>query len=121
MKEQNREIQREELRALLESWRAGTLDEREVHAHAETLLETAGEIPQYPDSDRRSIAAEVLLQLDILNHQLITTEDIPAIEAFLKTPPGQELRGWAEWRSYWKQLDLESRRQKLVSNPYYCT
>lgn len=118
---QDREISREELRALLESWQVGTLDEREVHEHAEAVLEAVREIPHYPESDPRSIASEVLLQLDVLNHQLITTEDIPAIEAFLKTPPGQELRAWAEWRDYWKHLDLQGRRQKLENNPYYCT
>lgn len=119
--EKKQEIERGELRTLLERWRAGTVNEREVHNQAETLMDKLGELPHYPESDPRSIAAEVLLQLEILNHQLITKDDIPAIEAFLDTTLGQEPQGWAQWRSYWKQLDLESRRQELKSNPYYCT
>ena len=119
--EQKREIERGELQALVESWQGGALSEREVHERAETMLDEVGELPHYPESDPRSIAAEVLLQLDVLNHQLITKEDIPAIKAFLETRPGQESSAWAEWRSYWMQLDLESRRQELESNPYYCT
>lgn len=119
--ERKQEIERGELQALLDSWQASTVGEREVHERAETLLEEVGELPHYPESDPRSIAQEVLLQLDMLNHQLITTEDIPAIKAFLETPSGQELQGWAAWKRYWKQLDIDARRQELTSNPYYCT
>jgi hypothetical protein len=59
--------------------------------------------------------------LDALNHQLITPKDIPAIEGFLRTPPGNETQAWAVWRDYWNNLDLESRRQELQNKPYYST
>lgn len=115
-----KEIERHELLTLLELWETGAIDEREVHEKAESLSDQLGEWPTYRDDDPRSISMEVLLHLDALNHQLITTDDIPAIQAFLHTEPGDELKGWRAWRKYWRQIDFESRRRALKSNPYYC-
>jgi hypothetical protein len=119
--EEKKEIQRSELLDLLEQWRTGIIDERKVHEQAEALMEELAEQSEYPENDPKSIPMEVLLHLDILNHQLITPEDIPAMQAFLQTPFGQESPGWATWRSYWDSLDFERRKQELSSNPYYST
>jgi len=48
-----------------------------VHEEAEALTERLGEWPNYEETDPRSIAMEVLSQLEVLNYQLITSEDIP--------------------------------------------
>lgn len=119
--EKTNEIERSDLLTLLEQWQTGAIDAREVHEHAEALMEELEEHPRYPEHDPKSIPMEVLLHLDILNHQLITPEDIPVIQAFLHTPLGKESQGWSVWRNYWDNLDLERRRQELVSNPYYYT
>ena len=116
-----KEIERSELLALLEQWQKGAIDESVIHEQAESKIDELGELPSYPEDDPRSIPVEVLLYLDILNHQLIIPEDIPAMEAFLRTLPGDEAQGWAIWRNYWNNLDLETRKQELESNPYYCT
>jgi hypothetical protein len=115
------EVRRSEISTLLEQWRKGVVDEREVHEQAEVLMEQVENAPDYLEHDPRSILMEVLVHLDALNHQLITPEDIPAMLTFLSTPLGDESSGWKEWRSYWEKLDLESRRQKLKDNPYYST
>jgi hypothetical protein len=73
------------------------------------------------DTDDQSIAIEVLAQLEILNHQLITREDIPALLDFLDTPPRQAARGWKQWRQYWDGIDFAQRRRELATNPYYIT
>lgn len=114
-------IERGTLLALLEQWHTGAINEREVHEQAEALMDELDEPPNYPEHDPRSIPMEILLHLDVLNHQLITPEDIPAMQAFLRTPLGNEPQGWAVWRSYWDNLDLETRRRQLNGNPYYCT
>lgn len=119
--EKVKEIEQSELLALLEQWQKGAIDERVVHERAESKMDELGELPSYPEDDPRSIPVEVLLHLDALNHQLITLEDIPAIEAFLRTPPGDEAQGWAVWRNYWNNLDLDTRKRELQSNHYYCT
>ncbi len=119
--ENTKEIERDRLLALLEKWQNGTIDERTVHEQAESMMDELGELPSYSEDDPRSIPVEVLLHLDALNHQLITPEDIPAMEAFLCTSQGDEAQGWAAWRNYWNNLDFETRKQKLQKNPYYCT
>jgi hypothetical protein len=116
-----KEIKRSELLSLLEQWQIGAIDEREVHEQAEALMDGLGEQPNYPKHDHRSIPIEVLLHLDALNHQLITPDDMPAMQAFLHTALGKEIQGWTAWQDYWDNLDLESRRRKLENNPYYIT
>jgi hypothetical protein len=115
------EIERNRITTLLKQWADGVINERQVHEQAEEWLEQLSEAPSYPEKDPRSIPLEVLVQLDTLNHQLITRDDIPAIQTFLHTPSGKEPSGWAFWRKYWDDLDLERRKEELKSNPYYCT
>jgi hypothetical protein len=114
------EIDRRELIALLEKWRRGEINEREVHETAEEILERHG-WHEYPESDPRSIAFEVVSHLDILNFQLICRDDIPEIIRFLKTAPGKETEAWERWKSYWDSIDYEERKLKLANNPYYAT
>ena len=112
---------RNKLLTLLEQWQSGTIDEREVHWQAEEWLEQLSDEPNYPEHDPRSIPMEVLVELDTLNHQLLTKDDIPAMVEFLHTPPSEELQGWARWQRYNDELDLESRKKELKNNPYYST
>lgn len=98
------------------------MSERQVHEAAEDMYERYGDDPPiYADDDPRSIAFEVVSQLSILNHQLITPTDIPALIAFLATPAGQDVHGWATWRGYWGAIDFEQRARTLADNPYYAT
>lgn len=115
------EVKRNEITTLLNQWGDGIIDERQVHEQAEEWLEQLSELPSYPEEDPRSIPLEVLVQLDALNYQLITRDDIPITLAFLNTPSGEEMIGWTLWRKYWDDLDLEDRRKELQSNPYYST
>ncbi|NUM73150.1 hypothetical protein HUU40_02200 [candidate division KSB1 bacterium] len=105
---------------LLSDWQAGKIDEKGVHEKAEQLLEQLN-WPEYTQEDHRSIVVEILMQLEILNHQLITRDDIPAMMAFLQTSSGQQLQGWKDWRAYWDSLDIKKRKETLRSNPYYST
>ena len=114
------EVDRSVLRSLVLRWATGELTERNVHETAEGLWESQP-WPNYSEADDRSVALEVLTQLDILNHQLITREDIPALLDFLDTPPGQAARGWKHWRQYWDGIDFAQRRRELATNPYYIT
>jgi len=117
----NADIQRDQLLNVLEQWRNGDIDEREVHVRAESLKDQFDELPEYDETDSRSIPLQVLLELDALNVGLITKDDIPAMESFLKIPPGKEDQGWNDWKEYWSRVDFEGRRKKLANNPYYST
>ncbi len=115
-----KEIYRKLLLDLVTQWEAGTLTEVQVHEKAEELWEQE-DWPHYAEDNPHSIAIEILSQLEILNHQLITREDIPAIVNFLRTPKDQEKDGWKAWRRYWESMDMEARKRALKDNPYYCT
>ena len=115
------DINRDIIQTLLEKWGSGAIDERAVHEAAERLWDQFEEWPSFPEHLPESIAIEVLSHLEILNHQLMTREDIPAMLGFLDTPPGKELQGWEAWRRYWDELDFKSRQEALKRNPYYST
>ena len=92
-------------------------DEHHPYETAEALWE-GGAWPDYGDTDVRSIAFEVLAQLDILNHQLITVEDVPTLVSFLDTASGKTANGWMQCRQYWDSIDWNQRRLALASHPY---
>ena len=107
---------------LINSWAKGHIDEQQVHMDAEVMFEALQSTMQKPVMENRiSLVYEVLSQLSILNYQLITSEDIPAIIQFLNTPQGEEQEGWRKWHSYWDTLDITQRRDSLEGNSYYST
>ena len=116
--EEDRMIDRQVLRDLLRKWQRGEITEGDVHEVAEELWQKSAP-PKYDESDPRSIAVEVLMHLDIMNQQWITVEDVPAILDFLDTPPGEEARGWAEWKRYWNNIDWDARQKRLAGHGFY--
>ncbi len=113
-------LERETIKDLLEQWELGKIDEKHVHSQAETLWGQE-DWPNYSKEDPKSIAIEVLSQLDILNVQLIMKEDIPILIEFLNTEPGKELEAWKKWEKYWNNIDFEKRKMLVKDNPYYIT
>lgn len=109
---------RRRIRNMLLSWRDQEIDEGDVHRSAEALMEQLG-FPEYGESDPRSIGVEVLSQLEILNHQLVVPEDIPAMLELLATPEGNEEQALETWTHYWNSLDYEERKRRLKSHGYY--
>ena len=107
---------REKVINLLESWQKEDFEAERVLQEAEKIFETL-EITEFDKSDENSIPLECLSQLEILNHQWITQDDIPAFLKFLKTPKGAELKGWEKWETYWKNLDFEKRKKQLIGGP----
>jgi hypothetical protein len=113
-------VSREQLRELLDQWRRGSINERTVHERAEGLLARYGPNPAAPSKDDpRSIAFEVVSELETLNHQLITPVDVPAFMEFLGTPSGAESAAWERWMRYWDGVDYRRRAEELADNPYY--
>ena len=105
-------------RDLLTRWESGAIHSAEVHKTAEQWY-GAISVPQYPESDHRSIPIELLTNLDALNHQLIGRCDVPAMLAFLGTAPGDELESWARWRAYWSHVDLDERERQRGAGMYF--
>lgn len=113
-------IERDVLRHLINDWANGFVTLEEVHEQAEEYCEEYDR-PELDEDDPNSIPVEVLSQLEILNHQLITPGDVPAIQRFLDATPGSEREAWVAWRSYWNKIDYEARKSELKEIEYYVT
>ena len=112
-------LNREDLRQLLLSWERREISTQGVHEAAESLLETCDVSFELSRGDPRSIEAEVLSQLDILNHQWITRDDIPTFLQFLAAKAGEEERAWAQYTAYWQTVDFGKRKRDLAGHHYY--
>lgn len=110
---------KDQIENLLRAWQAGEIDAMELHRTAEGIWEDCGPWEDYPESDPRSIVAEVLSELEVLNHQWIIAEDIPMFLEFLDTPAGEEEVSWQKWKRYWDEMDMEARRKKVEGNIFY--
>jgi hypothetical protein len=111
-----RVVTRAEVADVLHCWQAGALSAADVHAWAEDLYGPA----EYADGeDEESVTKHVLSELDMLNLNLITLEDVPHFLAFLETPPGRYADGAARFEAALTGRDLEGRRRALREDPFY--
>lgn len=110
---------RDSARRLLLGWQAGQMDLGQVLVEAEKLAACFKASARLPEDDPRSIGEEVVLQLELLHVQWITTEDIPAFLAFLEAAPGDATAAWLAWRAYWAGVDVDDRRRRLTGHPFY--
>ena len=108
----------EELTSLLNRWADSEIDEFQVHDLAENLFSHT-DWQKYGDEDPRSVPLELLSNLDIMNQQLITSKDIPAMLGFLALGEEQPTEAWIRWSAYWDKLDFESRKAELANHPFY--
>ena len=108
---------RDEILEIVKKWQDESITEVEVHGFAENLVEQINSNEPPPLLD--DIASEVLFQLGIMNHQLITRDDIPAIIDFLHTQEGEETKGWKTWKDYWEWVDFDQRKNELKDTQFY--
>ncbi len=110
-----------------QEWQKMTFEEKCIYEQADrriTKVEGKNdpfENKIYPVGDTTSIVLEIISNLEILNHQLITADDIPAMLDFLDTPAGKEQEGWTKWKIYMGSIDWNQRKLELKGNCYYCT
>src|SRR5688572_26386115 len=93
---------------LLNRWEVGELDELQLVNEAEHQLEMLGH-PQFEHHDVRSVAIDVLLNLEMLFAQWMTRHDIPAMREFLVFGLHDPVTAWQRWAAYWEMLDWEQR------------
>jgi len=110
---------RDMLRGLLKLWQVGALSVMDLYCIASDLSDILDRdlgdiyyIPELPEEDPRSIAAEVLGILDTAVAQSLRKADIPVFLEFLDTPPGEELQAWKKWGDYWDHVDFEARERE---------
>jgi hypothetical protein len=116
----SRVVTRAELAEMLYRWQAGALSNRQVHDWAEELFGPA----DYDDWEGEgmedgSVACAVLGELDQLDMNLLTVDDVPALLGFLATPPGEFRQGLADWEAEVAKRNIPARQRALRDDPVY--
>jgi hypothetical protein len=104
---------RSEIESILRRWQSGELTHVEVFDWANNRFCTS----QWDPEDE--IVNEVLSELDTLNINLTTADDISHLLGLLKIPSGELEIARSHQVAYSKTIDLQSRRAALVNDPFY--
>ncbi len=102
--------------ALLTKWERSEMSVQHIHEEAEELFEA--HFKNIEDTEPDSILMEILSQLDVLNHQLITQADVPALREFLEERTNPSV-AWRNYLSYMDNVDWNQRKQQLRGHGYY--
>lgn len=103
----------------LSSWQSGKLSVEEIHAWAESILDTT----QYEtfvddwNQDDYSVSMEVLRILEMADLNLLIAEDIPLLRKLLTIDSIEELNSQAD--AYFKKVDFDKRKNDLKDIKYY--
>jgi hypothetical protein len=114
----NHMVTRAELIALLKEWQAGRISATEVHEWAEARY-VPGDFEVDDDDDSGSAATEVLAQLDLLDINLITAEDIPHYLELLHSPKGAFGEALRRFKAQQAVIDFHARRHALAATEPY--
>ena len=109
MAEASRSVSREELAALLLRWHSGAATADEVKAFAGQAVGRG--VP------RDETLHEVLAELDVMEVHLLTSEDVPALIAFLDSCDLET--GMREWARHRDAIDLDARSKRLKKIEFY--
>ncbi|RMD85738.1 MAG: hypothetical protein D6815_01200 [Candidatus Dadabacteria bacterium] len=106
-------ITRNEIRSILLSWKRGEMSSAEVHDWGEQRYAVDGFEPE------DEIVNEILSNLDILDINLVTPEDIPDFLRMLDYPRGQEAEALAFLDKRGESFDLQDRMRHYADDPFY--
>jgi hypothetical protein len=106
-------IDRAELRTLLEDWQSGKRTSRSVHEWAEARY--AADAWECEDD----VVNEVLAALDVLDMNLLTRDDVPALQAMLDLLSGQATLAAELLDAHFQGIRLDDRKKTLASEPLY--
>jgi hypothetical protein len=106
-------ITRDDLRSLLTAWQAGNHSAADIHSWAEARFAVSA----WECED--DVANEVLAQLDMLDMNLVTRDDIPDLLAMLDVPSGLGASASQQFEARMSSSDLERRRTELAADPMY--
>ena len=116
-------VRRSDIRTILQKWQDHKVQPEAVQRWAEMRFNS----DQYDVNDwekEGSIANEVLSLLEMLDFNLMTEQDIPALLQLLGTQKGSFSEGFLRWRDYFCSIDLKARSTELADRqPYapFCT
>jgi hypothetical protein len=106
-------VSRNELRGLLDEWSRGNQTAAQVHDWAEARYA----VDAWSCED--DVVNEVLAELDTLDMNLLTSEDIPVLNAMLELPRGQATLAHDLLKSHFAKVSLDARKKELAADPTY--
>jgi len=106
-------VTRQELVVLLNSWLVGKLNAQSVYDWANERYSTE----HWRAED--DIVNEVLAELDILDINLITIDDIPVFLEVLALPHDQLDEATCRLKAHASSFDLGARKQQCRKDPFY--
>jgi hypothetical protein len=120
MSSESKIITREQLCKILEDWQSGRVTAKQVHDWAQDRF-WPGEVnyADWEDDANNSAAKEVLGDLDNLDMNLMTSEDIPIYLEFLQTPRGSFAQGYKKLEAALEAVDFKERQTRLKDDPLY--
>jgi hypothetical protein len=106
-------LTRRDLRQMLVEWSDGRQTAAQVHGWAEARFA----VDAWDCED--DVVNEVLAELDTLNMNLLTTEDIPTLYAMLDLSRGQARIAHDLMKSHFAKVSLDFRKKQLAADPTY--
>jgi len=108
-------VTREDIIRILVAWQAGELGAKEVHAWAEDRYATSN----FEIEEEDEVAQEVLSNLDCLDVNLTTLEDVPTFLEMLRLPKDQVEKALVLLREYSNSVDMKERMRRYANDPFY--
>jgi hypothetical protein len=113
-------ITRDDVKEILLKWNEDVLNATDVHEWASNRYAVDGyDFTDWEGDDDFSVTNEVLGELDRLDMNLISKEDIPVYMALLNTPIGDSQSGILKLEQYQKSINYEERKKKLNKEKLY--
>ena len=106
-------ITREQLDHLLSDWCAGRMTATTVHDWAVNRYAVSDFTPE------DAIVNEVLARLDMLDANLTTADDVPALRRLLASRPHSLAEAVSRYEEYLESVDFGERRRRLANEPMY--
>lgn len=106
------ETTRDEVRQVLLSWQAGHLSPREVQEWADHRYPTHGAVED-------DLVVEMLARLDMLNMNLMTSDDIPVLLNALDLPEDRIDEAFDLLEQHDAIVDVAHRKRALGNDPFY--
>ncbi len=112
-------ISRQDVKDKLIKWQLDDIDAKQVHEWAENSYNTSHVEYEDWEDDEYSVTNSILAELDMLNINLLTKEDIPALIEFLDSPPGKFKESDVKFQRYMRSIDIHERKSQLADIDIY--
>lgn len=108
-----RSISREDIIKVLVAWQTGAIGPTEVHEWAEERYASSNFEPE------DDVTSEVLSNLDCLDINLTTLEDVPTFLQMLQLPQAQSDEAFRLLREHGDSVDINERMRRYANDPFY--